>query len=60
MKFLKKEKHGSWELLREGCNAILEPSKKCRTNAKSFTNTIIKETGLNAEKIIYKLDSKNE
>lgn len=60
MKSLKKEKHGSWELLREGCNAILDPSKKYRANAKSFANTIIRETGLNAKEIINKLDSINE
>jgi len=57
MKVYKKEKHGSWKLLREGCNAILDPSKEYRANAKSFANTIIKETGLNAEEIIEKLDS---
>ena len=57
MKIYKKEKHGSWKLLREGCNAIIDPSKECRTNAKSFANTIIRETGLSAEEIIEKLDS---
>jgi uncharacterized protein YbaR (Trm112 family) len=60
MKSLKKEKHGSWELLREGCNAILDSSKKYRANAKPFANSIIRETGLNAKEIINKLDSINE
>jgi hypothetical protein len=60
MKSLKKEKHGSWILLREGCNAILDSSKKCRANAKAFANTIIRETGLKAQEIIDKLDSLNE
>ena len=59
MKFWKKEKHGSWELLREGCNAILDPNKRYRANAKAFANTIIRETGLDAKEIIEKLDSKN-
>jgi hypothetical protein len=59
MKSLKKEKHGSWELLREGCNAILDSTKNCRTNAKSFTNTILRETKLNAKEIIELLDSVN-
>jgi hypothetical protein len=59
MKSLKIKKHGSWGLLREGCNAILDPSKKYRANAKSFANIIIRETGLNAKEIINKLDSKN-
>ena len=60
IKSLKKEKHGSWKLLREGCNAILDSSKKCRANAKAFANTIIRETGLKAQEIINKLDSINE
>jgi hypothetical protein len=55
MKFLKKEKHGSWKLLYEGCNAILVPCKNYRPNAKTFANTIIHETKLNAKEIINKL-----
>lgn len=60
IKSLKKEKHGSWELLREGCNAILGTNMNCRPNAKSFTNTIIRETKLKPEEIIELLNSKNE
>ena len=58
MKEMKKKKHGSWELLREGCNAILNSSKNYRAKAKAFANTIMRETGLKANEIINKLDSK--
>jgi len=57
MKEMKVKKHSSWELLREGCNTILHPVNNCRANAKSFANTIIRETGLNAKEILNKLDS---
>jgi hypothetical protein len=60
IKSLKKEKHMSWTQLREGCNAILSGSKNYRAGAKSFANTIIRETGLSAEEIIQLLDSRNE
>jgi hypothetical protein len=59
IKSLKKEKHMSWTQLREGCNAILSDSINYRAGAKSFANTIIRETGLNAEEIIELLDSVN-
>ena len=58
MKTLKKEKHGSWKLLREGCESIINKSDS-RANGKAFSNTIIRETGLNAKEIIQLLDSKN-
>jgi hypothetical protein len=60
MKKLKKEKHSSWTLLREGCNAKIQDSPNYRANAMSFANTIIRETSLNAKEILEYLDSKNE
>lgn len=60
IKSLKKDKHMSWTQLREGCNAIICHTMNYRTGAKSFANTIIRETGLNAEEIIQLLDSRHE
>jgi len=60
IKNLKKEKHMSWEQLREGCNAILGKTNDFRPNAKSFANKISKETGLKPYDILELLDSKQK
>jgi hypothetical protein len=57
-KSLKTEKHGSWVKLREGCISLLNGNKCLSPNAKSFTSTIMKQTGLTPQKIIDLLDSK--
>jgi len=54
---LKSERHMSWIQLREGCNAILTGSANYRAGAKSFANTVIRETGLNPREILTLLDS---
>jgi hypothetical protein len=59
IKSLRKDRNMSWKQLREGCNALLDFNKNCRAGAKSFANTVIRETGLNAEEILGLLDSKN-
>jgi len=59
IKILRTEKHMSWIQLREGCNAILTESNNYRPGAKSFANTIIRETQLDATEIIELLDLMN-
>ena len=55
---LKKEKHMSWVQLREGCEAVAAGSKPTRPSAKSFANTIIRETGLTPSEIVARLDAR--
>ncbi|HCC36751.1 MAG TPA: hypothetical protein DEQ14_03560 [Treponema sp.] len=59
MKTLKKEKHMSWVLIREGCNAIITRSTQHRPNAMSHANTIIKATGMSATEVINFLNLHN-
>ena len=59
MKDLKKEKHMSWILIREGCNAKLTGSTNYRANAMSSANTIIKATGMSPTEIIEFLNQHN-
>lgn len=59
IKRIKTDRHMSWIQLREGCNAMLTGSNKCRAGAKSFANKAIKETGATALEIIEMLDDKN-
>jgi hypothetical protein len=54
---LKKEKHMSWVQLREGCGAVAEGVSAARPGAKSFANTVIRETGLTALEIVALLDA---
>lgn len=54
---LKKEKHMSWVQLREGCAAVLAGVSAERPSAKSFANTVIRETGLTADEIVSLLDT---
>jgi hypothetical protein len=58
IKSLRSDRNMSWKQLREGCNALLDFNTNCRAGAKSFANTVMRETGLNAEEIIKLLDSK--
>jgi hypothetical protein len=58
IKNLRKEKHSSWALLKEGCNAILGKIDDYRPNGKAFANVIIRETGLKPQDILALLDSK--
>ena len=57
IKSLRTKKHMSWVQLREGCIAIITGSKKYRPGAKSFANSVIRETKLDANEIIELLDS---
>jgi len=59
MKDLKKEKHMSWVLIREGCNAKITGSTNYRANAMSSANTIIKATGLLPTEVIEFLNQHN-
>ena len=58
IKQLRAKKHMSWVQLREGCNVIITGSDDYRSGAKSFANTVIKETGLSANDLIERLDKR--
>lgn len=58
LKKLKRDRHSSWILLREGCEAILKEREDCRTNAKSIANKVIKELKLSPHEIIELMDQK--
>lgn len=49
---LKKERRMSWVQLREGCEALISGDKPSRAGAKSFANTVIRETGLTAHEVL--------
>lgn len=55
---LKKEKHMSWVQLREGCAAMAEGVSANRPGAKSFANTVIRETGLDVQAVVGLLDER--
>ncbi len=59
MKRCKKERHMSWVLIREGCNAIINRFDTYRPLAKSHANKIIFETGLSAQEVLDCLDRNN-
>jgi len=55
---LKKERRMSWVQLREGCVAVSSGSTVARAGAKSFANTVIRETGLTANEVVALLDER--
>ncbi len=59
MKDIKKEKHMSWTLIREGCNAKITGSLNYRANAMSSANAIIKATGLTPAEVIEFMNQHN-
>ena len=59
IKNLRQEKHLSWTLIREGCNAKITGSRNYRPNAMSGANTMIKATGLSPSEIIELLNQHN-
>ena len=54
IKELRSQRNMSWVQLVEGCNTFLHKKSEvyCRPGAKSFAKVVIKETGLDAKKII--------
>ena len=59
MKRLKKERHMSWVLIREGCYAKITGSGDYRANAMSNANSIMNATGLSANEVIDFLNQHN-
>ena len=54
IKEIRRQRNMSWVQLAEGCNTFLHNKTEayCRPSAKSFANVVIKETGLDAKKIL--------
>ena len=48
----------SWQQLKEGCRHLITPESFCRSNAKSFANKVVEETGLSPKEILSLIESK--
>lgn len=48
----------SWQQLKEGCRHLITPESFCRSNAKSFANKVVEETGLSPKEILTLIESK--
>jgi hypothetical protein len=55
---LKKERRMSWVQLREGCGAVIAGVSAKRAGAKSFANTVTRETGRTAAEVLVMLDER--
>lgn len=55
---MKKERRMSWVQLREGCAAVTAGVSAERPGAKSFANTVMRETGLSANEVVALLDER--